>query len=189
MEIKRSGSQPSGKGPAEYFTGTVRIDPLFQATEPARAAGRQRHVRARRPHRLAYASARPDAHRHGRLRPGPALGRPDRGDPAGRRGLVSAGREALARGDADDGHDAHRHPGAARRQGRRVDGKGQRRAVRGGQRQLQPFPNRVGSFPKWEQGDRGVRRARSHPLCSLRSSNASSAFSSASRNVGFKVPS
>jgi hypothetical protein len=29
MEIKRSGSQPSGKGPAEYFTGTVRIDPLF----------------------------------------------------------------------------------------------------------------------------------------------------------------
>jgi hypothetical protein len=29
MEIKRSGSQPSGKGPAEYFTGIVRIDPLF----------------------------------------------------------------------------------------------------------------------------------------------------------------
>ena len=29
MEIKRSGSQPSGKGPAEYFTGTVRVDPLF----------------------------------------------------------------------------------------------------------------------------------------------------------------
>jgi hypothetical protein len=28
MEIKRSGSQPSGKGRAEYFTGTVRIDPL-----------------------------------------------------------------------------------------------------------------------------------------------------------------
>ena len=31
MEIKRAGSQPSGKGPAEWFTGTVRIDPLFQA--------------------------------------------------------------------------------------------------------------------------------------------------------------
>jgi len=29
MDIKRIGSQPSGKGPAEYFTGTVRIDPLF----------------------------------------------------------------------------------------------------------------------------------------------------------------
>ena len=39
MEIKRSGSQPSGKGPADYFTGTVRIDPLFQANAPARALG------------------------------------------------------------------------------------------------------------------------------------------------------
>jgi quercetin dioxygenase-like cupin family protein len=39
MDIKRSGSQPSGKGPAEYFTGTVRIDPLFQANDPARALG------------------------------------------------------------------------------------------------------------------------------------------------------
>jgi quercetin dioxygenase-like cupin family protein len=39
MEIKRSGSQPSGKGPQDYFTGTVRIDPLFQAPEPARAFG------------------------------------------------------------------------------------------------------------------------------------------------------
>jgi quercetin dioxygenase-like cupin family protein len=36
MDIKRSGSQPSSKGPAEYFTGTVRIDPLHQADEPAR---------------------------------------------------------------------------------------------------------------------------------------------------------
>jgi quercetin dioxygenase-like cupin family protein len=39
MEIKRSGSLPSGKGPAEWFTGTVRIDPLFQAPKPARSAG------------------------------------------------------------------------------------------------------------------------------------------------------
>lgn len=35
MEIIRSGSQPSAKGSAEWFTGTVRIDPLFQAPEPA----------------------------------------------------------------------------------------------------------------------------------------------------------
>jgi len=35
MEIKRSGSQPSRKGPAEYFTGAVRVDPLFQAGDPA----------------------------------------------------------------------------------------------------------------------------------------------------------
>jgi len=39
MEIKRSDSQPSGKGQADYFTGTVRLDPLFQAREPARAVG------------------------------------------------------------------------------------------------------------------------------------------------------
>jgi len=39
MDIKRSGSQPSGKGPAEYFTGAVRIDPLFEARDPARALG------------------------------------------------------------------------------------------------------------------------------------------------------
>ena len=37
MDIKRSGSQPSAKGSAEYFTGTVRIDPLFEAHDPARA--------------------------------------------------------------------------------------------------------------------------------------------------------
>src|SRR2546428_1127714 len=41
MDIKRSGSQPSGIGPAEWFTGTVRIDPLFQVppSDPARVAG------------------------------------------------------------------------------------------------------------------------------------------------------
>jgi quercetin dioxygenase-like cupin family protein len=39
MEIKRIGSQASNKGPAEWFSGTVRIDPLFQASDPARVAG------------------------------------------------------------------------------------------------------------------------------------------------------
>ncbi|HLJ84655.1 MAG TPA: cupin domain-containing protein [Candidatus Eremiobacteraceae bacterium] len=39
MDIKRAGSQPSGKGPAEYFTGTVRIDPLFDRSDPARVSG------------------------------------------------------------------------------------------------------------------------------------------------------
>jgi quercetin dioxygenase-like cupin family protein len=39
MEIKRSGSQPSRQGPADYFTGNVRIEPLFEAHEPARAVG------------------------------------------------------------------------------------------------------------------------------------------------------
>ena len=39
MDIKRSGSQPSGIGPAEWFSGAVRIDPLFQAPDPARVSG------------------------------------------------------------------------------------------------------------------------------------------------------
>jgi quercetin dioxygenase-like cupin family protein len=39
MEIKRIGSQASGKGLSEWFTGTVRIDPLFQAPAPARVQG------------------------------------------------------------------------------------------------------------------------------------------------------
>jgi quercetin dioxygenase-like cupin family protein len=39
MEIKRAGSNASTKGPADYFTGVVRIDPLFPSNAPARAAG------------------------------------------------------------------------------------------------------------------------------------------------------
>lgn len=39
MQITKAGSQPSSKGPADWFTGTVRIDPLFSATAPARTAG------------------------------------------------------------------------------------------------------------------------------------------------------
>src|ERR1700712_1806711 len=39
MDIKRAGTQPSIEGPADWFTGTVRIDALFPATAPARAAG------------------------------------------------------------------------------------------------------------------------------------------------------
>jgi len=39
MEIKRVGSQPSEKGPSDWFTGTVRIDPLFRAPEAALVAG------------------------------------------------------------------------------------------------------------------------------------------------------
>ena len=39
MEIKRSGSQPSGKGQVEHFTGNVRVDPLFNAPSPGRVFG------------------------------------------------------------------------------------------------------------------------------------------------------
>ena len=39
MEIKRNGTRPSKKGPQDWFTGSVRIDPLFDAEEEARASG------------------------------------------------------------------------------------------------------------------------------------------------------
>jgi quercetin dioxygenase-like cupin family protein len=39
MDLKRNGSQSASRGPAEYFTGTVRVDPLFKAPAPARASG------------------------------------------------------------------------------------------------------------------------------------------------------
>ena len=39
MDVKRAGSQPSRIGPAGWFTGTVRIDPLFEAEAPSRALG------------------------------------------------------------------------------------------------------------------------------------------------------
>ena len=39
MEIRKAGSQPSMKGPADWFTGTVRIEPLFDAAGPARVSG------------------------------------------------------------------------------------------------------------------------------------------------------
>jgi quercetin dioxygenase-like cupin family protein len=41
MDIKRNGSRPSGKGPEAWFTGTVRVDPLFQAGDPVRVSGGQ----------------------------------------------------------------------------------------------------------------------------------------------------
>ena len=111
MDIKRSGSQPSGKGPAEWFTGTVRIDPLFHAPDPARAVGASvtfepgaRTAWHTHPlgQTLIVTAGCGRAQRWGgpieEIRPGDVVWFPP-------------GREALARRDADDGHDPHRHPG------------------------------------------------------------------------------
>ena len=91
MDIKRSGSQPSGKGPAEYFTGAVRIDPLIQASDPGTCARCQCYVRARCSDRMAYASARADPDRDVRMWVGAKRGWPETGNSAGRCGLVPAG--------------------------------------------------------------------------------------------------
>ena len=131
MELKRSGSQSSAKGPAEYFTGNVRIDPLFQATDPSRVSA-------------ALVTFEPGArtawHTHPlgqrlvvtvRLRLGAVPGRRQEGNPCRRRGRVSAGRETLARRDRNDRHESYRHPGGAERQSGRMDGESHRRRIFG----------------------------------------------------------
>src|SRR3979411_3265710 len=115
MEIKRNGSQTSVKGQSEWFTGTVRIDPLFQAPDPALVQG-------------ASVTFEPGARTAWHTHPlgqtlivtagcgwAARLGRAGGGNPAGCRGLVPARREALARRHTNYGHDTHRHSGKARR--------------------------------------------------------------------------
>jgi quercetin dioxygenase-like cupin family protein len=72
MEIKRAGTQPSTKGPAEWFTGTVRIDPLFQAPDPALVQGASVTFEP---------GARTAWHTHRGLRLGSARGWANRRDP------------------------------------------------------------------------------------------------------------
>jgi quercetin dioxygenase-like cupin family protein len=83
IKITRAGSEPSRSGPAENFTGSVRVDYLFQPNEPSRTSG-------------AFVTFEPAArtawHKHplGQIlivtagaRLGSAMGRSNRGDPAG----------------------------------------------------------------------------------------------------------
>src|SRR5579872_5514575 len=60
MEIKRSCSHPSEKGPADYFTGAVRIDPVFNPPTPAACFRCRCHLRARGSYGMAHTSARSD---------------------------------------------------------------------------------------------------------------------------------
>jgi hypothetical protein len=134
MEIKRAGSQSSGKGPSDWFSGAVRIDPLFQATAPARAAGAAVTFEpgartAWRTHGLAHTSAWTDPDRHRRMRLGTAGWRTNRRNSTGRRRLVSAGGEALAWCLTHDCHDPYRNSGRSGGQSRGVDGEGQRRSI------------------------------------------------------------
>jgi hypothetical protein len=118
MDIKRSGSQPSTKGPADYFTGTVRIDPLFEANDPARAVGASVTFEpgARTAWHTHPLGQNLIVHRRPRL--DAMLGWPDRGNPAGRCSQVSSWRETLAWRHADHGHDPYRHSGTIGWQGR-----------------------------------------------------------------------
>jgi quercetin dioxygenase-like cupin family protein len=126
MEIKRVGSQPSAKGPADYFTGTVRVDPLFQAPDPALVSGASVTFEP---------GARTAWHTH----------------PLGQTLIITSGagwvqreagsieevhpgdvvwfppaRKALARRNSDHSHDPHRHPGKAGWESCRLARKGNR---------------------------------------------------------------
>ena len=100
MEIRRAGSQPSAKGPSDWFTETVRIDPLFQAPDPALVSGASVTFEP---------GARTARHTHplghtlivtaGWLSLGAAQTWRGRGDSPRRRRVVRAGQKAVARGD------------------------------------------------------------------------------------------
>ena len=77
MEISRNGTRASAEGPAEYFTGSVRIDPLFDAVEPARASAGV--VTFEPGARTAWHST-PGPNLDGRMRPSTALGWSHRGN-------------------------------------------------------------------------------------------------------------
>jgi quercetin dioxygenase-like cupin family protein len=129
MEIRKVGSQPSGEGPADWFTGTVRIDPLFTAPDPALVSGASVTFEP---------GARTAWHTH----------------PLGQTLIVTAGCgraqreggpvEEIHPGDViwfapkekhwhgatpNNSHDPHRHPGKAGRQGCGLDGAPNRRAL------------------------------------------------------------
>jgi len=116
LSIARVGTQPSQKGPAEYFTGSVRIDPLLQAKESTRASG-------------AYVTFEPGARSAWHTHPlGQTLivtagvgwvqieGVPIEEDPARRRRVDPARQTALARRVSDDRDDPPRHSGTPQRQ-------------------------------------------------------------------------
>src|SRR3954451_24959547 len=117
MELKRNGSQPSQKGPDEYFTGSVRIDSPFQATEPGRAGGA---IVIFEPgaDRMAFPSTGADTDRRFRLRLGAERGLTESRNSTRRHSLVPAKRAELARRNANHLRDTRRHRRSARRQGR-----------------------------------------------------------------------
>ena len=108
MRIDRNGSRPSTKGAQDYFSGSVRVEPVFQVGEPMRLnAG---SVTFEPGARTAW-HTHPLGHRRSRL--GANRRWSNRGSPSGRRGVVSARRETLARRNAHYRDDAYCGSGIA----------------------------------------------------------------------------
>src|SRR5882724_5675089 len=128
-QAKRFAAVPQGTGRVFHRRRADR--PSIRSSRSRPRSWRQRDIRARCPHGMAHAPARADINCHVRLRLDTVLGRGQRGNPARRYDLVPARQEALAWRNADDGDDAYRHRGKARRQDRRLDGKSRRRTISG----------------------------------------------------------
>ena len=131
MDIHLAGSRPTRRAPKEYFTGTVWQDPIIVAEAPARVAS----------NRVSFEpGARTNWHTHplgqtlyvvsgvGRVQ---TKGGPILEITAGRCGVDSAGRKALARRFTGQWHDPHRDAGSAGGKLRDMDGAGDRRGIFG----------------------------------------------------------
>ena len=128
MKIIACGSVPTIIAPEKYFTGRVLQTPIIETEAPARL-------------RATMVGFEPGARTHWHTHPlGQTLyvtsgagraqtGMAGTGDQGRRRHLVRAGRKALARCRPENGDDAYRHAGGARRRPRRLVGKGHRRAI------------------------------------------------------------
>lgn len=125
MVIARAGSQASTKGPAQNFTGSVRVDPLFGARTVKRVR-RCGELRTGCTFGLAYAPDGTGTDRHRRCGAHTAVGRCRRADPSRRRHLDAAWRQALARRRANDRGHTHCHSGERQWQECRMDGESQR---------------------------------------------------------------
>ena len=124
-----NGSRPNVSGSAQNFTGAVVVEPLYPYKDDSALDWRACHVRAGRTLRVAYASGRSSPDRDRRHGLGAGGRWREARDQAGRRRLVSAGRQALARRHRDDWSAPYRHHRHGRRQERRLDGTRHRRAV------------------------------------------------------------
>ena len=117
MKIYRAGSRPAVAGPDNLFTGSVRIDALFEATEPGRTSA-------------VLVTFEPGARTAWHTHPlDPVRGRAEERNPRGRRRLLQLRQEALAWRHGHHRHEPYRRAGVAGRRRGELAGEGQRRAV------------------------------------------------------------
>lgn len=122
--INPNGSQPSAKGAADYFTGTVRVDAPFKGTQDARVSGAT--VTFEPGARTAWHTPSwTNLDCHGGCRPGAGAGTTGSLNQTGRYRVDSTPCKTLAWRDCHHRDDSYRHCRSSGHQGRRLDGAGQ----------------------------------------------------------------